>query len=279
MISPFVKFYVYVETKKKKQKHKDIDEILNKEINRFNNWNGNIRYAWFWSAGVHVPNASATIPGIILINAEWATKIVLDQDNPYMHDAFALTVCHEMTHQDRDFYYFDFFTSDGKFVNWVDEVHADFGGIQKGLNGDRTRAAFAMKYKMSCKHNKDKDRRSHPSWKRRIEYITNHDFNDKLIDQIAIDCGCSNSKLISAVKGYFEMIELRGVKAMKFGVRTPSIKKSLKARTTGKVKRKVKKALIPGYGKKGMGWIKNPKKAAYNKVYNKASFSLFDLFK
>lgn len=66
---------------------------------------------------------------------------------------------------------------------------------------------------------------------------------------------------------------------MKFGLRTPSLKKSLKARTTGKVKRQVKKALISGYGKKGMGWIKNPKKAAYNKVYNKTSFSLFDLFK
>lgn len=66
---------------------------------------------------------------------------------------------------------------------------------------------------------------------------------------------------------------------MKFGIRKPSLKRSLKARTTGKIKRKVKKALIPGYGKKGMGWIKNPKKAAYNKVYNKTSFSLFDLFK
>lgn len=66
---------------------------------------------------------------------------------------------------------------------------------------------------------------------------------------------------------------------MKFGVRTPSLKKSIKARTMGKAKRAVKKALIPGYGKKGMGWIKNPKKAAYNKVYNKTSFSLFDLFK
>lgn len=65
---------------------------------------------------------------------------------------------------------------------------------------------------------------------------------------------------------------------MKFGMRTPSLKKSLKARTTGKIKRQIKKALIPGYGKKGMGWIKNPKKAAYNKIYNKTSFSLFDLF-
>ena len=66
---------------------------------------------------------------------------------------------------------------------------------------------------------------------------------------------------------------------MKFGMRKPSIKKSLKARTTGKAKRAVKKAVIPGYGKKGSGWIKNPKKAAYNKVYNKTSFSLWDLFK
>ena len=51
------------------------------------------------------------------------------------------------------------------------------------------------------------------------------------------------------------------------------------ARTTGRAKRAVKKALIPGYGKKGMGWLKNPKKAAYNKVYHKTSFSIWDLFK
>ena len=66
---------------------------------------------------------------------------------------------------------------------------------------------------------------------------------------------------------------------MKFGMRTPSLKKSLKARTTGKAKRAIKKALIPGYGKKGTGWIKDPKKALYNKVYNKTTFSIFDIFK
>ena len=66
---------------------------------------------------------------------------------------------------------------------------------------------------------------------------------------------------------------------MKFGLRTPSLKKSLSARTTGRAKRAVKKAIVPGYGKKGMGWLKDPKKAAYNKVYHKTSFSIFDLFK
>lgn len=33
-------------------------------------------------------------------------------------------------------------------------------------------------------------------------------------------------------------------------MRKPSFKKSLKARTTGKWKRQIKKAIIPGYGKK-----------------------------
>lgn len=66
---------------------------------------------------------------------------------------------------------------------------------------------------------------------------------------------------------------------MKFGLRTPSLKKSISARTSGRAKRAIKKAIIPGYGKKGMGWLKNPKKAAYNKVYNKTSFGLSDLFK
>ena len=58
---------------------------------------------------------------------------------------------------------------------------------------------------------------------------------------------------------------------MKFGVRKPSLKKKLRARTTGRAKRRIKKAIDPTYGKKGIGWVKDPKKAAYNKVYNKTS--------
>lgn len=66
---------------------------------------------------------------------------------------------------------------------------------------------------------------------------------------------------------------------MKIGMRSPSLKKSLKARTTSKWKRQTKKALIPGYGQKGIGWLKNPKKAMYNKVYHKTTFGLSDLLK
>ena len=66
---------------------------------------------------------------------------------------------------------------------------------------------------------------------------------------------------------------------MKIGMCKPSLKRSFKARTTGKAKRAVKKALIPGYGKKGSGWAKKPKKALYNKVYRKTTFSWKKLFK
>lgn len=43
---------------------------------------------------------------------------------------------------------------------------------------------------------------------------------------------------------------------MKFGIRTPSLKKSLKARTTGKVKRQVKKLLFPDMEKKEWDGLK-----------------------
>ena len=66
---------------------------------------------------------------------------------------------------------------------------------------------------------------------------------------------------------------------MKFGMRKPSLMKSVKARKTGKIKRKIKSSVNTLYGKKGIGLITNPKKAIYNKVYKKTTFSFFDLFK
>ena len=65
---------------------------------------------------------------------------------------------------------------------------------------------------------------------------------------------------------------------MKYGMRKPSIKKSISARTRGRATRAVKRALIPGYGKKGMGLL-HPKKALYNKVYRKPTFGLGDILK
>ncbi|HBJ1646053.1 TPA: hypothetical protein LA462_000507 [Clostridium botulinum] len=64
---------------------------------------------------------------------------------------------------------------------------------------------------------------------------------------------------------------------MKVGLRKPSIKKSIKARTTGKLKREIKRSINPLYGKKGMGYINDPKKSIYNKVYNKTTFGVKDI--
>ncbi|MCX4167791.1 hypothetical protein ORY94_07645 [Enterococcus casseliflavus] len=66
---------------------------------------------------------------------------------------------------------------------------------------------------------------------------------------------------------------------MKVGLRQPSVKKSFKARTTGKAKRKIKKAVIPGYGKKGMGFAKSPIKSTKANIYRKITFSIWDIFK
>lgn len=55
---------------------------------------------------------------------------------------------------------------------------------------------------------------------------------------------------------------------MKFGIRIPSIKKRIAARTS--VKRMVRHSLglkAP----RGWGWLTDPKKAAYNRVYNRST--------
>lgn len=66
---------------------------------------------------------------------------------------------------------------------------------------------------------------------------------------------------------------------MKVGLRKPSVKKSFKARTTGKAKRAMKKAVIPDYGKKGMGFAKSPIKLSKARIYRKTTFSIWDIFK
>lgn len=55
---------------------------------------------------------------------------------------------------------------------------------------------------------------------------------------------------------------------MKVGMRTPSLTKSVKARTTGRVKRAAKKAVNPVYGMKGKDYLTDPERAVKNKIYH-----------
>jgi|GEM_PF-601178 len=62
---------------------------------------------------------------------------------------------------------------------------------------------------------------------------------------------------------------------MKFGIRKPSLKRRLAARTSWK------RMLHHNMGLKaprGWGWLTNPKKAAYNRIYNRTSISIDKLF-
>lgn len=58
---------------------------------------------------------------------------------------------------------------------------------------------------------------------------------------------------------------------MKIGFRAPSLKKTVKARTTGALKRKVKGFTNPLYGVPGIGFIKNPTKSIKAKIYKKTT--------
>lgn len=55
---------------------------------------------------------------------------------------------------------------------------------------------------------------------------------------------------------------------MKFGFRTPSLNKRIAARTS--LKRVIRHNL--GFkAPRGFGWLTNPRKAAYNRVYNRTT--------
>lgn len=61
---------------------------------------------------------------------------------------------------------------------------------------------------------------------------------------------------------------------MKFRVRKPSLRKSFAARTS------LKRVVRHNLGLKaprGAGWITNPKRTAYNRVYSRSSVSVWSL--
>lgn len=63
---------------------------------------------------------------------------------------------------------------------------------------------------------------------------------------------------------------------MKFGLRTPSLKKMIAARTSPA--RFVRHSLglkAP----RGWGWLTNPRRALYNRIYARTTFSIFDLLR
>lgn len=60
---------------------------------------------------------------------------------------------------------------------------------------------------------------------------------------------------------------------MKFGPRRPSFRKSFAARTSPK---RIIKAKLGLHVPRGYGWLTNPRRAAYSRVYNRTTFSVWN---
>lgn len=65
----------------------------------------------------------------------------------------------------------------------------------------------------------------------------------------------------------------------KIGIRSPSVKRSIASRTTGRLTRTAKRSVNPLYGKKGVGFITNPEKSVKNSIYHKYTAGVSDLYR
>lgn len=61
---------------------------------------------------------------------------------------------------------------------------------------------------------------------------------------------------------------------MKFGIRMPSLKRSIAARTSLK---RIVQSKLGLRAPRGWGWLTNPKRALYNRVYNRTTFSVWSI--
>ena len=64
---------------------------------------------------------------------------------------------------------------------------------------------------------------------------------------------------------------------MKVGFRSPNIGKSIKARTTGRANRALKRSMDPLYGKKGIGFVIDPERSVKNAVYKRTTIGASDI--
>lgn len=207
MINLLVKSHIYHRAKELGFKRPDnINDILLQYNKLEQLGNNRIIYSYFKDGNAKYLAAGAILHNIILVNAEWAARLVL-YNNEYTKNAFLITIGHELTHKDNDFPLRNTFGSNRKFIHWVNEVHADFGGASKMVNCNRKILVASIEYKRALKK-KDYESSTHPSWSLRKTYAQNYNFNDTLISIIADKTKCKNSKLIEQVKNHYKPIIL-----------------------------------------------------------------------
>lgn len=186
-------------------------EVLKEIENSFSNDNIKIRFSFLKDGGATFINATSIIKGYVLFNAEWAAMCILFNDND-TRNAFIITLGHELTHKDGDFKKKLKNKIDKQFIYWINEVHADFGGVQKTYHSSRRALVNSCEYKYNYKikqKREDEDKTTHPSWQRRKEYAEKYNFDETLIKRIANDTGCNNATLIEQAISFYDKIILR----------------------------------------------------------------------
>lgn len=202
---------------------KIFDDWLNKQENLSLPNNVVLRFTTLKDGFSSLLSASAHLPNYIIASPEWAARLFLF-DSEATRNAFTITIGHEITHIEGDFSNTKITRNDKEFVNWVNEVHADFGAAEKMVECDRQKLRDSMQYKMNAKKepkckllNKlikkvlnllHSDEYTHPAWKTRLEYATSYNFDEKLIKKIAAETGCMNQTLIDKVIDYYKPIIL-----------------------------------------------------------------------
>lgn len=147
-------------------------------------------------------NAGFFKKSAITVTPEWVYQLVTNSDKARI--ALLGTLGHEMSHKMGNI------KGIRKFELWANEVHCDFKGASLTLNSERRLLLESMHNKIQLGH-KDIDNKdcTHPSWKQRIEYASQYDYNEELIRKIAEDTKCSNEKRIQKVIKQFDPIILK----------------------------------------------------------------------
>lgn len=186
--------------------YRSVNLILDKYVLLVENKGSRFRFDFFYDTFTKSETMCLSRSNTILANSAWAIKLVLHYSVD-LENGFLFTVGHELTHKDGDFPTTGFHSKNKKFVNWANEVHADFGAAEKMVNSSREKLLTSMDYKIAAKPNSI-DSRSHPSWEHRKEYAELGAFDEKLIRRIALDVDCKNETLITDVVKFYKDIIL-----------------------------------------------------------------------
>ena len=189
------------------KRYEDVNTILDKYENVIKAQCYELRFSFFYDFITTQESMCLTRTNVIVANPAWASKLILF-NNSEIEDVFLITSGHEMTHIKKEFSYRHLKAENRKFVKWVNEVHADFGGAEKMAQSSKEKLINSISYKIRVKPN-NQESSTHPSWKQRMNYAKTGVFNKALIETIAEETGCTNNKLINEISKFYGDIVLK----------------------------------------------------------------------